>query len=159
MSNGCSSPCGPGRGAASRWSRSCWTSDGSETALQTLRFRPRMSPLALLLAAQAAVRADTVRPVLQFPEPGLDDPAAYEGYRTRFYRDARGNTVQIYIDQKSGRVVNLWADALNESLGFTVRDSAADNAAVAVGAGQATVGAAAACRWVRCSRSLRWVLA
>src|SRR6266576_2292338 len=94
-------------------------------------------------------RIDTVPPYLAFPEPGLDDPAAYEGYRTRFYRDARGNTVQIYIDQKSGRVVNLWADALNESLGFTVRDSAADTAAVAVadtaavafGAGQATVGA------------------
>ena len=110
-----------------------------------------MSPLALLLAAQAVVRADTVRPVLQFPEPGLDDPAAYEGYRTRFYRDARGNTVQIYIDQKSGRVVNLWADALNESLGFTVRDSAADTAAVAFGAGNATVGATGGRRWLRYS--------
>src|SRR5437762_2803053 len=151
MSNGYSSPCGPRRGAASRWSRSCWTSDGSETALPTIRFRPHMSPLALLLAAQAVVRADTVRPVLQFPEPGLDDPAAYEGYRTRFYRDARGNTVQIYIDQKSGRVVNLWADALNESLGFTVRDSAADTAAVAFGAGNATVGATGGRRWLRYS--------
>ena len=78
----------------------------------------------LLLAAQAAVRApaDTVGPVLQFPEPGLDDPAAYEGYSTRLYRDARGNTIQIYLDRKTGRVVHLWADALDESIGFTARD-------------------------------------
>src|SRR5256885_2499488 len=155
MSNGCSSPCGPRRGAASRWSRSCWTSDGSETAVQTIRFRPRMSTLALLLAVQTALRADAVPPYLAFPEPGLDDPAAYEGYRTRFYRDARGNTVQIYIDQKSGRVVSLWADALNESLGFTVRDSAADTAAVAFGAGQATVGATGGRRWLRYSLTVQ----
>src|SRR5438445_13296317 len=41
-----------------------------------------MSPAALL-AALAIARADTVPPVLpvlQFPEPGLDDPAAYDGY-------------------------------------------------------------------------------
>lgn len=38
-----------------------------------------MSLLALLLAAQAALRADTVRPYVAFPEAGLDDPAAYEG--------------------------------------------------------------------------------
>ena len=34
--------------------------------------------LAFLLAAQL-VPADTVPPYLAFPEPGLDDPAAYEG--------------------------------------------------------------------------------
>jgi len=88
-----------------------------------------MSVLALLLVAQAQA------PYVAFPEPGLDDPAAYEGYSTRVYRDARGNAVQIYIDAKVGRVVHVWADALNESLGFTVRDS------VAFGAGEATVGA------------------
>jgi hypothetical protein len=31
--------------------------------------------------------------------------------------------VEVYIDGKTGRVVHLWADALNESIGFTVRDS------------------------------------
>jgi hypothetical protein len=63
-------------------------------------------------------------PVLEFPDPTLDDTAAYQGYQTRFYRDAKQNTLQVYLDQRGGRVVNLWADAANESLGFTVRDPA-----------------------------------
>ena len=62
-----------------------------------------------------------VTPVLAFPEPGLDDTAAYQGYETRLYRDAANNTVQIYLDRPSGRVVELLADALDESVGFTVR--------------------------------------
>jgi hypothetical protein len=61
-------------------------------------------------------------PVLEFPEAGLDDPAAYEGYSTRFFRDSRGNTFQIYLDNLDGRVVHVWADAANESAAFTVRD-------------------------------------
>lgn len=64
-----------------------------------------------------------IQPVLSFPEPGLDDPAAYQGYQTRFFRDAKGNVVQVYLDARSGRVVNLLADAVNESVGFTVRDA------------------------------------
>ena len=60
--------------------------------------------------------------MLAFPEPGVDDTAAYQGYQTRFYRDSKGNTVQIYLEPRGGRVVNLWADAADESLGFTVRD-------------------------------------
>lgn len=71
-------------------------------------------PLILLLQAQA--------PVLAFPEPGLDDASAYQGYQTRFYRDSRGNTVQIYLEPRGGRVVHLWADAADESLAFTVRE-------------------------------------
>jgi hypothetical protein len=97
--------------------------------------RVRMTLLALLLAAQA--------PFIAFPDPGLDDPAAYEGYATRLYRDTRGNAVQIYLDAKSGRVVHLWADALNESIGFTVRadtTTAVGEAAVIFGEGAATVG-------------------
>ena len=62
--------------------------------------------------------------MLAFPEPGVDDTAAYQGYQTRFYRDSKGNTVQIYLEPRGGRVVNLWADAADESLGFTVRDAA-----------------------------------
>ena len=91
-----------------------------------------MSPLAFLLAAQL-VRADTVPPYLAFPEPGLDDPAAYEGYATRVYQDARGNAFQVYLKGSSGRVVNLWADAANESVGFTVRDSGGKPAELAWG--------------------------
>ena len=62
-----------------------------------------------------------VTPVLAFPEPGLDDTAAYQGYETRLYRDAAHNTVQIYLDRRSGRVVELLADAIDESVGFTIR--------------------------------------
>ncbi|MGH7672841.1 MAG: hypothetical protein ACREMC_08070, partial [Gemmatimonadales bacterium] len=93
-----------------------------------------MSLLALLLAVQA------VPPYVAFPEAGLDDPAAYEGYATRLYRDARGNAVQIYLDRKNGRVVHLWADALNESMGFTARDTAGGPSAVGWGAPAATIG-------------------
>jgi hypothetical protein len=74
--------------------------------------------LALLLLQTAQA------PVLAFPERGLDDPAAYQGYQTRFHRDSKGNTVQIYLEPRGARVVNLWADAADESLGFTVRDAA-----------------------------------
>ena len=72
--------------------------------------------------ALGLLQAQATAPVLDFPEPGLDDTVAYQGYQTRFYRDARQNTVQIYLQPHSGRVVNLWADAANESAGFTVRD-------------------------------------
>src|SRR6266513_5575280 len=113
--------------------------------------------LALMLAMQAApATAPRERaPVLQFHTIGLDDPAAYEGYTARVFRDSRGNSVEIYIEGKTGRVVHLWADALNESVGFTVRRSGGQNTttAVAFGAGPATV-------WNRGgSRGLRYELA
>src|SRR6266508_2445017 len=96
--------------------------------------------LALLLAMQSAP-ARGAAPVLEFPTRGLDDSAAYEGYAARLYRDSRGNSVEIYIEGKTGRVVHLWADALNESIGFTAREGGGQttNAAVAFGAGSATV--------------------
>ena len=75
--------------------------------------------LALLLQAPAPAE-----PVLSFPEPGLDDTSAYQGYRTRFYRDSRRNTVQVYLHPATSRVVLVWADAANESVGFSVRDAA-----------------------------------
>ena len=68
-------------------------------------------------------RPRRVSPVLHFPEAGLDDTAAYQGYKTRLYRDSKGNTVQIYLGPRDGRVVLLWADALDESAAFTVRDA------------------------------------
>ncbi len=106
--------------------------------------------LAILLAIQTGPTREAP-PVLQFPTPGLDDPAAYEGYTARLYRDARGNSVEIYIEGKTGRVVHLWADALNESIGFTVRDAGGQEAAatVAFDSGGATVGATGGRRWLR----------
>src|SRR5215212_1410116 len=85
--------------------------------------------LALTILAQALPAAAprhqvrTVLPVLAFPEPGLDDTAAYQGYQTRFYRDSRNNTVQIYLQPQTSRAVLVWADAANESVGFNARDS------------------------------------
>ena len=108
--------------------------------------------MALLVMIQAAPSQKTA-PVLEFPTAGLDDSAAYEGYHARIYRDSRGNSVEIYIDGKTGRVVHLWADGLNESIGFTAREGGQGgqetNAAVAFGAPQATVGATGGRRWVR----------
>src|SRR5467141_295820 len=112
--------------------------------------------MAMLLALQTAPTREAP-PVLHFPTPGLDDPAAYEGYTAQLYRDARGNSVEIYIEGKTGRVVHLWADGLNESIGFTVRDSGGHSGqeadtAVALGDGPATV-------WrTRGRRGLRYAL-
>src|SRR6266511_6028951 len=99
--------------------------------------------LALLVVMQAASARESA-PILEFPTAGLDDPAAYEGYTARLYRDSRGNSVEIYFEGKTGRVVHLWADGLNESIGFTVRRSGGQEATavVAFGTGPATVGAA-----------------
>jgi len=74
-----------------------------------------MNLLSILLLAQLSVPARQVLPVLAFTEPGLDDSSAYQGYQTRFFRDAARNTVQIYLDAREGRVVNLLADADDES--------------------------------------------
>src|SRR6266571_3157718 len=99
---------------------------------------PPMSLLAFLLVAQTATQ-DTVPPYLAFPDPGLDDPAAYEGYATRVYQDASHNAFQVYLKGNTGRVVNLWADAANESVGFTVRDSSGKPAELAWGSAGAAV--------------------
>ena len=82
-------------------------------------------PLALVVGSRpTSAQTRTAQPVLAFPEAGLDDPAAYQGYQTRFFRDTKGNVVQVYLDASRGRVVNLLADAVDESVGFTVRDRA-----------------------------------
>ena len=73
------------------------------------------------LAALPRPLPRSVAPVLEFPSP-LDDSAAYQGYRTRFFRDAARNTVQVYLDRE-GRAVTLLADAEDESAGFTARDA------------------------------------
>src|SRR5437868_2352004 len=120
-------------------------------SLQAVRFPPPMSLLASLLAV--ALARDTVPPYLAFPEPGLDDPAAYEGYQTRVYQDASGNAFQVYV-KSDGRVVNLWADAANESVGFSVRDSTGKPADLAWGSAGAVVERAAAGR----TRSVAYAL-
>ena len=89
-----------------------------------------------------------IRPVLAFPEPGLDDTSAYQGYQTRLFRDAAGNTVQIYIDARAGRVVHLWADADDESLGFTARDGRGSVAPLRWADGFATARRSGSARWV-----------
>jgi len=91
---------------------------------------------------------DTVPPYLAFPEPGLDDPAAYEGYQTRVFQDASGNAFQVYLKGNTGRVVNLWADAANESVGFTVRDSSGKPADLVWGSSGVSVAGSAGRRWV-----------
>jgi hypothetical protein len=114
-----------------------------------------MHLLALLFVAQAS----QVSPYVAFPEPGLDDQAAYQGYTTRIYKDASRNTLQVYIDARTHRVVHIWADALNESIGFTaVGAGAVGKAAVAFGAGEATVGATGGQggrRWLRYSLTVQ----
>ncbi|MEJ2614721.1 MAG: hypothetical protein P8Z35_07170 [Ignavibacteriaceae bacterium] len=72
-------------------------------------------------------------PVLEFPQPGLDDFSAYSGYQTRFYRDAVDNTLQISIDKNIGRVINLWADAADESISFSVKDTAGNPVVISWG--------------------------
>jgi hypothetical protein len=95
---------------------------------------------ALLLQVNAAVQQPRqTEPVLQFPEPGVDDPAAYQGYQTRFYRDAAGNTLQVYVNQRDGRVVNVWGNTANESVGLTIRDAAGTPAPITWGRDSATV--------------------
>ena len=89
-----------------------------------------------------------VAPVLFFPEQGMDDTAAYQGYATRLYRDSKSNTVQIYLDRKSGREVLLWADALDESAGFTARDARGRAAALEWDGDSATVSDSGASRTI-----------
>jgi hypothetical protein len=89
--------------------------------VDVLRAPPRLQTIPPL---QKVSGARPVLPVLAFPEPGIDDTASYQGYQTRFYRDSKGNTVQIYLQPQTSRAVLLWADAANESAGFSIRDAA-----------------------------------
>jgi hypothetical protein len=99
-------------------------------------------------ACGAQRRLHEVQPVLDFPEAGIDDSASYRDYKTRFYRDSKGNVLQIYLRLNEGRVVNLWADAANESIGFTARDSAGAPASLTWGASEATTSDSAGMRVV-----------
>src|SRR5687767_11743705 len=118
---------------------SCLRSDGGEPQEWDARSARQHLP-ADLVTCRASVASASARggrsvpeanptpspkkvlPVLTFPEPGIDDTAAYQGYQTRFYRDSKANTVQIYLEPRGGRAVLVWADGANESAGFTLRD-------------------------------------
>ncbi|MGI0015295.1 MAG: hypothetical protein ACREBU_17910, partial [Nitrososphaera sp.] len=76
----------------------------------------------LLVGIKPNIIAQEIPPVLEFPQAGLDGTSTYRGYTTRFFRDSAGNTIQISLNRNTGRVVNLWADAANESISFTARD-------------------------------------
>ena len=78
---------------------------------------------AIVISCLRGAQAQEVPPVLEFPQEGLDDTAAYQGYLTRFFRDSEGNPVQIVMNRTSGRIVNLWGDAANESISFTARNA------------------------------------
>ena len=93
------------------------------TGRQDPAARRRPSAPVIALALLVCCRRPSRR-CSPFPSRAWTTPAAYQGYQTRFYRDSKGNTVQIYLEPRGGRVVNLWADAADESLGFTVRDAA-----------------------------------
>lgn len=79
-----------------------------------------MHLLHLFVAAQLAAPLQR-QAVITLPETGVDDPAVYQGYQTRFYHDAAGNTLQIYMEGSAARIVHLLANADNESVGFSVR--------------------------------------
>ena len=84
-----------------------------------------IAAVLLLLSAgtRPAFSGRDALPVLDLPQPGIDDTAAYRGYLTRFFRDAGGNSLQVVFNNNSGRVVNLLADASDESISFTARDA------------------------------------
>src|SRR5688572_23118244 len=107
-----------------------------------------MTLLMAVMLAQVAASGGAVRPALSFPEAPLDDSTAYEGYGTWFVRDARGNTVQIYLNQREGRVVSLWADAANASASFSARDERGRPARLTRAVAEAVVGETAGARYV-----------
>ena len=94
---------------------------------QCVVFKPLFRLLLIIIwlfpGIQGIAIAQEVFPVLEFPQTGLDDATTYRGYKTRFFQDSDGNTLQISLNSNNGRIVNLWADAANESISFTARDS------------------------------------
>ena len=110
--------------------------------------RPSRAPAGVPQGGARDADPQVQLPVLSFPEAGLDDLAAYEGYRTRFHRDAARNTVQLYVDRRANRVVHLWANSANESIGFSARDATGRPAVVRWGTPEAQVGTDGRRRWV-----------
>lgn len=112
-----------------------------------------MSLLAFAIAAQLAVASKPTPVVLSFPEPGIDDTVAYAGYTSRFFRDVERNTLQVYLDRREGRVVHLFANGENESIGFSARTT--DGAPAALHWDPASAAVARTARHRRFSHVLR----
>ncbi|MFL5578815.1 MAG: hypothetical protein ACJ8AO_00435 [Gemmatimonadaceae bacterium] len=93
-------------------------------ALALALLAPRQEPRPAYSPSVPSARR--VAPTLAFPEAGLDDTAKYRGYQARLFRDGTNNTVQIYLDEREGRVVAVLADAENASVGFSARAAAAE---------------------------------
>ena len=110
------------------------------------RTRRALARVGFVAAAGAVplpvAKAQHVRPVLAFPEAGLDDSAAYAGYQTRLFRDAAGNTIQVYLDERQARVVHVLADAENESVGLSARGADGQPVVLRWGSEGATAGRA-----------------
>ncbi len=104
-----------------------------------------------VLDIQRTATAQEVLPVLEFPQVGLDDTSTYRGYTTRFFQDSEGNTLQIYLNQNNGRVVNVWADAANESISFTARTKGGERAILEWGSPVAKVTSEGKTRYVEYS--------
>ncbi|MCH8328373.1 MAG: hypothetical protein IID15_07630, partial [Candidatus Marinimicrobia bacterium] len=113
-----------------------------------------VTSLILVTCSGGKPEARWVEPILDFPQSGMDDPVAYQGYATRFVRDTDGNTVQLSINRRLGRVVNIWADDANESISFTVRDSQGNLAAMEWESDGAEISADGPMRYVRYSLAL-----
>ncbi len=117
-----------------------------------LTFSESMFLVVMVLFVPDPSSAQEVLPVLEFPEQGLDDAAAYMGYKTRFFWDSERNAFQIYMKQQLGRVVHVWANAANESVGFTMRDTSGHPALLTWGSAGAVVTSS------RQGRSVEYVL-
>lgn len=128
----------------------CRTFKDKISVLKARALLPAIIAIILMSTTSYAI-AQEAHPVLEFPQVGLDDTSTYRGYATRFYQDSEGNTVQIYINQNNGRVMNLWADAANESMSFTARDSAGQPAIVEWDSPKAKVTSAGKTRYVQYS--------
>lgn len=99
-----------------------------------------VQPAPVRSASAPALPLRPTLPVLTFPERGLDDSTTYAGYATRLYRDAAGNTVQVYADTRIERVVTLLADAEDESVAFGASDAAGHAVPISWGGPGAAVG-------------------
>ncbi len=74
---------------------------------------------ARMTSIKKRLAASDFRPVLEFPQTETGEA---DGRLVRFYRDSSDNPFQITLDHESGRVVNTWANGLNESFAFSIRD-------------------------------------
>ncbi len=127
----------------------------SERLIMKIRFPVLKISVLLLVSISIVLRctpsttvAREILPVLEFPQEALDDASSYRGYTTRFFQDSEGNALQVYLNQREGRVVHTWANAVNESAGFTARDTTGQPAILKWASKGAEVGSSTGLRYV-----------